>query len=147
VLFSPTWMQQYQRIWNADTDMVRSLETALFNGSIAYGFMGKVRPEGYLNVQQGRIEAVSTALADGVHPDWDLRAGPELWQEWITCPPGLMQVGMAFSARRFCFARGDYVQILKNPLLAKAFVRSFELMHRVCDEAGADAVSKTPEVK
>ena len=49
----------------------------------------------------------------------------------IVKPPGLMKLGIAYTSRKLRFTKGDYATMIKDPSLARAFVKSFALMGKV----------------
>ncbi len=45
-------------------------------------------------------------------------------------PPGMMGLGMAFTSRKMKFVVGDYSAMIKDPRMAKPFIKSFSVMGR-----------------
>ncbi len=125
-LFSEIWMQGLQQRWNADETVVKPLAEAKFNARIAYGFKGEDSPRGMLVIQQGK--AVQAGSYDGGELDWDLRAEPQRWQEWIDSGFGLSKLGPAVATGALHFAQGNYRQMIRNPALSHPFLHHFELM-------------------
>lgn len=127
-LFSRAWCEALQEAWNNDAQLAEQLGKAGFSSMITYGLLDEDKPAAWLQVKDGLVVSVD---AQPIMPDWDLRATSEQWGQWSAKPPGLMELGMAYSSRRLKFERGDYATMLKNPALASSFVRSFTLFQRI----------------
>ena len=125
-IFTPTWLDCYKEAWNRDADLVASLRRIGFEARIGYGFPDRPEPEVVIRVTGGRVE--STGPFAGEELDWDLRASARDWAEWVSRPPGLMALSMAYTDHRLRFCRGSYTEVVKNPRLAHPFVRSFAAM-------------------
>jgi len=128
-LFSEAWAERFLRAWNADDAIVLALRGIGFTAQVAFGLVGEDEPHCRFLIEQGRL-----APADGVDrvPDWDVRATPEQWREWMTSPPGLLSLGMAYASGRLQFRHGDYITMIKDPAMAGPFVKCIELMSRSC---------------
>ncbi|MCB1521698.1 MAG: hypothetical protein KDJ37_14135 [Hyphomicrobiaceae bacterium] len=128
-LFSPGWMTRFRDAWNREPELVETLARIGFDSVIGYGFRGETSPRGILIVKNGIVE-VARAY-DGEPLDWDLRADRETWLDWFRSPPGMISIGMAFTASRLQFVVGDYAAMIKDPLMAAPFMKSFAVMARV----------------
>ena len=62
--------------------------------------------------------------------NWDLRASADQWNKWMGSPPNMMGLGMAYTTRKLKFKTGDYGAMIKDPRMAKPFVKSFSAMGR-----------------
>ncbi len=128
-LFSPEWMAKYMEEWNNEPELAAELEKIGFNSNIAYGFDNEDKPRGVLVVKNGKAVG-GEAYAD--QPlNWDLRASKGAWEGWLTKPPGLMGLGMAYTSRKLRFNVGDYAGMIKDPRMAGPFIKSFVVMGRV----------------
>lgn len=128
-LFSRDWMLKFMDEWNNESDVARQLAHIKFNSTIAYGFSDEPQPRGVIVVANGMV--TSAGDFEGQSLDWDLRAKPDDWQAWFQHPPGMIALGMAYTAGRLKFRRGDYASMIKDPRMAGPFVNSFALMARV----------------
>ncbi len=128
-LFSDPWMKRFMEQWNADAELSGELANIGFSSVIAYGFDGEDRPRGMLRVENGK--AVAAGEYDGSEVNWDLRADEALWVKWMTKPPGMMGLGMAYTSRKLKFSVGDYTAMIKDPRMAGPFIKSFSVMGRV----------------
>jgi hypothetical protein len=128
-LFSPEWMARFRDAWNAEPALSGALGKIGFNSNIGYGYRGEPAPRGMLVVENGK--AIAAKAYDGEPLDWDLRADPETWAEWLEQPPGMMSLGMAYASSRLQFVTGDYVTMIKEPSMAGPFMKSFYVMARV----------------
>ena len=127
--FSPGWMQAYREAWNAEPELAQLLAGVGFDAVIGYGVLNERHPRGVLHVENGKV--VSAGPYDGEDLAWDLRAAEATWRNWLANPPGLMQIGAAYTTGKFQILAGDYVSMLKDSRLARPFVKSFETMARV----------------
>ena len=125
-LFSHEWFQRFQDLWNQEPELYKALAAAGFSSSIGYGFRAEEDPRGLVQVEQGEAVHAGTYRGEPLH--WDLRAHPDCWKAWMETPPGLMDVGMAYSNHELEFRVGDYPTMIKNPRLAGPFLKSFEVM-------------------
>ncbi|RMG29053.1 MAG: SCP-2 sterol transfer family protein [Gammaproteobacteria bacterium] len=125
-LFSEEWMKSFAEKWNADPELGGALEKIGFNSVIAYGFDGEDKPRGYLKVENGKVVEAGTYTDQELN--WDLRATPEQWQKWLSKPPGMMALGMAYTSRKLKFNVGDYASMIKDPRMAGPFIHSFAVM-------------------
>ena len=62
--------------------------------------------------------------------NWDLRASMDNWSKWMSKPPGMMGLGMAYTSRKLKFNVGDYGAMIKDPRMAGPFIKSFSVMGR-----------------
>ncbi len=125
-LFSEEWMKSFAEQWNADPELAGALEKIGFNSVIAYGFDGEDKPRGYIKVENGKV--VEAGAYTDQELNWDLRASPDQWQKWISKPPGMMGLGMAYTSRKLKFNVGDYSSMIKDPRMAGPFIHSFAVM-------------------
>ena len=125
-LFSQEWMQAFAGAWNADEDMISNLAAANFCSCIGFGWIGDIIPAGVIEVQQGKVIHVGGYNSQTI--DWDLRADMDTWQDWIQNGFGLSKLGVAVPSGKLKFLVGDYRKMVRNPKLAKPFLRHFELM-------------------
>ncbi len=128
-LFSADWMEGFRDAWNRDPELADALERIGFASVIGYGFKGEPNPRGVIIVENGR--AVEAGPYTGEDLDWDLRADQETWGQWLQKPPGMLLLGMAYSASRLQFVRGDYAAMIKDPRMAGPFMKSFAVMGSV----------------
>jgi hypothetical protein len=128
-LFTEEWMQGFQTHWNAEPELSDALAQIGFNSVIGYGFDGDEEPRGVLTVENGK--AVKGEAYSGQSLNWDIRASTDQWQKWLAKPPGMMGLGMAFTARKMKFLVGDYSSMVKDPRMAGPFIKSFAVMARV----------------
>lgn len=125
-LFSEKWVQSLGQGWNDDPQIVNPLHKADFTANISYGFIGDEHPKCMLSIVSGRI--VSASIYHGEKLDWDLRANKNDWQKWMTKGFGLTTLGPAVATKKLQFVKGDYRQMIRNPLLSRPFLRHFVLM-------------------
>ncbi len=128
-LFSPEWMAGFAEQWNAESDLSDALAEIGFSSVIGYGFPDDDQPRGVLVVENGK--AVSGGAYEGQELNWDIRASEDQWNKWIAKPPGMMGLGTAFASGKMKFKVGDYGAMLKDPRMAKPFIKSFSVMARV----------------
>ena len=128
-LFSAEWMAGFQNAWNAEPELAGELAKIGFNSNIGYGFKGEDAPRGILVVENG--VATGAGAYAGQPLNWDLRADAATWQGWISKPPGMMGLGMAYTSKKLQFAVGDYAAMVKDPRMAGPFMKSFSVMARV----------------
>ena len=127
-LFSDDWMKSYMEQWNADSDLTGALAQIGFASVIGYGFDGEDQPRGVINVQNG--QAVNAGAYNGEDLNWDIRCSEGQWNKWISKPPGMMGLGMAFTSGKMKFKVGDYGAMLKDPRMAGPFIKTFSVMGR-----------------
>lgn len=125
-LFSDEWMKSFMNEWNAESKLADALAKIDFASTIGYGFPGDDQPTGVLVVEGGK--AVSAGAYDGEDLSWDIRCSLEQWQKWMGKPPGMMGLGIAFTSGKMKFNVGDYAAMLKDPRMAKPFIKSFSVM-------------------
>lgn len=128
-IFTADWMVGFANAWNNESELAGALEKIGFNSNIGYGFDGDENPRGVLVIENGH--AVSGAAYDGQELSWDLRATPEVWQKWMTKPPGMMALGIAYTSRKLKFNLGDYAAMVKDPRMAGPFIKSFAIMGQI----------------
>lgn len=128
-LFTAGWMAGFANAWNNEPELAEALEKIGFNSNIGYGFDGDENPRGVLVVENGH--AVSGTAYDGQTLSWDLRASPDVWQKWMTKPPGMMGLGIAYTSRKLKFNLGDYAAMVKDPRMAGPFIKSFAIMGQI----------------
>lgn len=128
-MFSQNWMQHLQQHWNSSSDIVTPLQGAGFSARIGYGFKSEPEPRGILVIENGH--AIESGIYDGTILDWDLRATPEKWSEWIDGGFGLSKLGPAVATGALQFVTGDYRRMIRNLSLSNPFLHHFELMSRI----------------
>lgn len=129
MLFSADWMRAFASAWNAEPGLKGELERVGFNSTIGYGVQGEAEPRGVLVVSNGT--AIEGGTYSGQTLEWDLRAPEATWQDWLSKPPGMMALGIAYTAGNLKFLAGDYAAMIKDPRMAGPFVKSFQVMGRV----------------
>lgn len=127
-LFSDEWMKSFMQQWNAEPELSDALAQIGFNSVIGYGFPDDAQPRGVITIENGK--ATSAGLFSGEALSWDLRCTPDQWKKWMTDPPGMMKLGMAFTTGKIKFKVGDYGAMLKDPRMAGPFIKSFTVMGR-----------------
>ncbi|MCB1866054.1 MAG: SCP-2 sterol transfer family protein [Chromatiales bacterium] len=127
-LFSADWMDRFKDAWNADPELAGALGQIGFNSVIAYGIDGEDAPRGVLSIENGHVTAAGAYSGETVN--WDLRASADQWNKWMGSPPNMMGLGMAYTTRKLKFKTGDYGAMIKDPRMAKPFVKSFSAMGR-----------------
>lgn len=125
-LFSHEWALSFKDAWNADSELVKDLAAIGFDSTIGYGFDGEATAQCFIKIQQG--EAVDAGAFHGETLNWDLRATADAWQKWISKPPGMMGLGIAYTSGKLKFALGDYGAMVKNPKMAGPFIKTFSIM-------------------
>jgi len=125
-LFSDAWMKSFAEHWNADQELSGALAEIGFNSVIGYGFPEGDNPIGVLVVENGK--AVSAGAYNGETLNWDLRATQDQWTKWMSKPPGMMGLGVAFTSGKIKFKVGDYGAMIKDPRMAGPFIKSFSVM-------------------
>lgn len=128
-LFSADWMSAYKSAWNEEPRLTEPLGEINFSTAIGYGLLDEDKPRGVLLVDNGK--AISGGAYDNQEMNWDIRAGADLWEQWLKNPPNMTQIGMAYTMRRLQFKQGDYAAMLKEPRMAGPFIKSFETMAQV----------------
>lgn len=127
--FSSNWMKAYRDAWNAEPELAEMLANVGFDAVIGYGVLGEPEPRGVLHVENGRV--VSAGLYAGEDLAWDLRASESTWHAWLESPPGMMQIGAAYTNGKFQILAGDYISMIKDSRMARPFVKSFETMAKI----------------
>ncbi len=125
-IFSSPWLACLQQSWNRDPELPRMLARVGFSARIGYGFPQRRDPAAVIVVKRGMLREVGDCHGRAL--DWDLRAEPEDWRRLIEDPPGLLRLSLAYTGRRLAFRRGSYTRMIKDPNLARPFVRSFVVM-------------------
>ena len=128
-LFSNVWMLKFKDEWNKEPALSGELGQIKFDSCIAYGFIDEVQPRGVIKVAKGKVSYAGNYNTEQL--DWDLRAEPCDWQQWVKNPPGIIEIGMAYTAQKLRFIKGDYASMIKNPRMAGPFITSFGVMSRV----------------
>ncbi|HGG59335.1 MAG TPA: SCP-2 sterol transfer family protein [Gammaproteobacteria bacterium] len=128
-LFSAEWMEAFKNAWNAEPELAGALEKIGFNSVIGYGFPDEDAPRGVLTVENG--QAVSGEAYTGQELNWDIRAKEAQWTKWMSKPPGMTGLGLAFTTGKMKFVVGDYGAMIKDPRMAKPFIKSFSVMAQV----------------
>jgi len=128
-LFSPEWMGAYKDAWNGEPKLTEPLGEIGFSTAIGYGLLDEDQPRGVLLVENGN--ATFGGVYDNQDMNWDIRAGADLWEQWMKNPPNMTQIGLAYTMRRLQFKQGDYAAMLKEPRMAGPFIKSFETMAQV----------------
>lgn len=128
-LFTTDWAVDFSRLWNTDEEMDNYFFTVGFDFIVGYGFIGEDKPRAVLVIEQGKV--ISAGQYQNQELNWDLRADRESWLEWISEGFGVLKLGTVVASRKLQFMAGDYHRMIRNPSLAKAFLRHFELMGRV----------------
>ena len=125
-LFSEDWAEKYMAAWNADEDITSTLALVGWSSVVGFGFQGEDSPAFMMTIVNGKIISTNHEAIDDLK--WDLRATKENWAVLVAKPPGLMKLGIAYTSRKLRFLKGDYAKMVRDPSLAKAFVKSFALM-------------------
>lgn len=128
-VFSAEWMDQFMQQWNSEPELSDALAKIGFNSVIGYGFDSDADPKGVISIENGK--ATSAGSYNGEELNWDLRASPDSWQKWMSKPPGMMGLGVAYTSRKIKFLKGDYGAMVKDPRMAGPFIKSFSVMGRV----------------
>lgn len=128
-LFTAAWMKQLQDKWNATEDITVPLSKAGFSSRIGYGFKGDEQALVMLVIENGLVTQAGDY--DGSPLDWDLRADPDKWLEWINEGFGLTKLGPAVVTGALQFATGNYRQMIRNPALSNPFLQHFSLMQQI----------------
>ncbi len=128
-IFSGEWGKAYMDTWNSDRDIIDTLQNAGFSSVVAFGFDDEDEPAFVMTIEHGRVVSIESRPSSDIH--WDIRATRENWISMVAKPPGLMQLGIAYTSRKMRFLKGDYATMIKDPSLAGAFVKSFALMGKV----------------
>ncbi len=127
-LFSEEWMNSFLEAWNIEPDLSDALEKINFNSTIGYGFDDEDNPRGVIQIENGK--AVSAGPYSGEELNWDLRASEGNWGKWMSKPPGMVALGMAYTSRKLKFKVGDYGAMIKDPRMAGPFIKSFTAMSK-----------------
>jgi len=128
-IFSDAWMREYARLWNAEPAMVRELTRHRFSATVGYGFLDQPAPQGLLVVVRGIAEQAGTY--DGRELDWDLRAAPLDWTQWLNQGFELARLLAAVGGNRLQIWKGNHRRILRKPPLISPLLRAFALMPEV----------------
>lgn len=125
-VFSEAWMLEYAALWNAEEAMVRELTRQRFSVVVGYGFLDAPAPTGMVVVVRGLVERAG--CYDDRELDWDLRAAPTDWLEWLNQGFNLSNLLVAVGSNRLQVRKGDHKRILRKPPLVAALLRAFALM-------------------
>ena len=128
-LFSADWMTSFMEHWNGEPELTGPLGEIGFGSVIGYGFPDDDQPTGVITIENG--QATSAGAYNGEELNWDIRASADQWNKWISKPPGMMGLGMAFTSGKMKFRVGDYAAMLKDPRMAGPFIKSFSVMGKV----------------
>lgn len=128
-LFSQDWMALFGAAWNDEEKLSDALAKISFNSTIGYGFAGEENPRGILVIENGKV--VRTGEFNNEALNWDLRATEANWKKWIAKGLGMVGLGAAYTTRKLKFKQGDYSAMVKDPRMAKPFIKSFAVMGRV----------------
>ncbi|MCU0569740.1 MAG: SCP-2 sterol transfer family protein [Oculatellaceae cyanobacterium Prado106] len=128
-LFSVEWMESFAERWNQDPYLAQALSEIQFDSVIGYGFKHEEHPTGVVRVKQGKVILVETYQSQVL--DWDLRASPDHWQAWIKRGVSFSALSAAYASKKLQFRVGDIALLLKNPVLAEAFLQAFTVMGQV----------------
>jgi hypothetical protein len=128
-LFSEEWMNNFMQAWNTEPDLSDALAKINFNSTIGYGFDDEDNPRGVVQIENGM--AVAAGPYTGGELNWDLRASADNWNKWMSKPPGMVGLGMAYTSRKLKFKVGDYGAMIKDPRMAGPFIKSFTAMSKV----------------
>ena len=128
-LFTTDWIVDFSKLWNSDEEMDNYFFTIGFDSIIGYGFIGEDKPRAVLVVEEGKV--INAGQYQNQELSWDLRAHKESWLEWVNEGFGVLKMGTVVASGKLQFQAGDYHRMIRNPSLAKAFLRHFELMSRV----------------
>lgn len=127
-LFTDDWMKSFMEEWNNEPELSDALAKIDFNSTIGYGFPDDAQPRGVLVVENGKV--VDAGEYGDQDMNWDIRASEAQWDKWISKPPGMMGLGAAFTTGKMKFVVGDYGSMIKDPRMAKPFIKSFSVMAR-----------------
>ena len=127
-LFSDEWLAHFKEEWNRDAELSGALAKIGFSSVIAYGFDEDSPPRAVVQVDNGLVTAVGRARPGRVN--WDLRASAENWEELISNKLGAAGLSLAYATRRLKFKSGDYGAMIKDPRMARPFIKSFVVMGR-----------------
>ncbi len=127
-LFSDQWMNNFIALWNADNELVNSLQEVGFGSNIGYGIENEDAPHVVITVENGVATAAEAYIGQPLN--WDIRCSEEQWQKWILEPPGILTLGLAFTSGKVKFRIGDYESMLNDPRMAAPFIRHFAVMGR-----------------
>ena len=127
-LFTDDWMKSFMEEWNNEPELSDALAKIDFKSTIGYGFPDDAQPRGVLVVESGKVVDAGEYAGQDLH--WDIRASEAQWDKWISKPPGMMGLGAAFTTGKMKFVVGDYGSMIKDPRMAKPFIKSFSVMAR-----------------
>lgn len=128
-MFTADWMASFKDQWNGEPDLAGALEKIGFASTIGYGFIGDDAPVGFIKVENGQV--TDAGAFDGQELNWDLRADAGNWQKWMDKGIGMMGLGAAYTTGKLKFVTGDYGAMVKDPRMAKPFIKSFSVMGQV----------------
>ncbi|MCW9013478.1 MAG: SCP-2 sterol transfer family protein [Gammaproteobacteria bacterium] len=128
-LFNNEWMKKFQSVWNNDPELAPALKKIHFNSIIGYGFTNEETPRGCITIEDGKV--IDAGPYEGQSLNWDLRARENHWQEWLNREVSKAGFGLAYSTGKLKFLTGDFKGMIKNPSMARPFVKSISAMGRV----------------
>ncbi len=97
-LFTADWMSGFKERWNADSELAGALEKIGFNSTIGYGYDGEDAPRSFIRVENGQVVEAGNYTDQDLN--WDLRASADHWDKWMSKPPGMMSLGVAYTSRK-----------------------------------------------
>lgn len=128
-LFDSAWMQKYMEEWNKDPDLSKHLNELNFSSVIGYGFPDEEKPRSCIVVEKGFV--VEAGHYSNQALNWDLRARADHWKQWIGRELSSTGLGLAYTTGKLKFVEGDYKSMIKNPSMARPFIKSFTAMGRI----------------
>jgi len=128
-IFDTAWMNKYMQEWNKDLYLTRELKEINFSSTIGYGFPDEDKPRSCIVIKDGY--AVEAGQYNDQKLNWDLRAKEGHWKEWFKREVGSTGLGLAYTTGKLKFVEGDFKSMIKNPLMASPFIKSFSTMGRI----------------
>nr|VFJ73495.1 MAG: hypothetical protein BECKFM1743C_GA0114222_107382 [Candidatus Kentron sp. FM]VFJ74741.1 MAG: hypothetical protein BECKFM1743A_GA0114220_107951 [Candidatus Kentron sp. FM]VFK21547.1 MAG: hypothetical protein BECKFM1743B_GA0114221_107941 [Candidatus Kentron sp. FM] len=128
-LFTDEWMKSFMEEWNKDPELSDALAAIDFDSVIGYGFPDEDAPRGVLVVKAGK--GTEAGKYSGQELNWDLRATDDNWKKWCEKGIGMAGLGVAYTAGKLKFNKGDYMAMIKDPRMAGPFIKSFSAMGNV----------------
>jgi len=128
-IFSEDWMLAFKHEWNSTPHVHLPLQQAAFTARIGYGFKGEPLARGMLTIVNGTVLQAGEIIDEDL--DWDLRASPERWREWIKNGFTVAKLGPAVATNALEFAKGNYRQMIRNISLSQPFMQHFRLMQKI----------------
>ncbi len=122
-------MEKYKDEWNKDPYLAKTLNKICFSSTIGYGFPDEDKPRSYIIIENGYI--IEAGDYSKQQLNWDLRAKENHWKEWIKREVSSTGLGLAYTTGKLKFVEGDYKSMIKNPVMASPFIKSFSAMGRI----------------